>query len=76
MLAERWLDQMSKCLEILEVEDDGTFIRLATFQFRDLAKSEWRSIRDSKDIANMTWERFCQLFLERHFPVVVRIKRG
>ena len=39
MLVERWLDQMGKFLEVLGVEDDATRIRLATFQFRDPAKS-------------------------------------
>ena len=51
-------------------------IRLGTFQLRDSAESWWRSIRDSRDISGMTWETFCQLFLERHFPSVIRDRKN
>ena len=54
MLAEKWLDQMGKCFKILCIEEDAMRIRLGTFQLRDSAKSWWRSIRDSREIADMT----------------------
>ena len=47
-------------------------IRLATFQLKDSTELWWRSIWDSRDISDMTWEVFCQLFLERHFSVVIK----
>ena len=46
-------------------------IRLEMFQLRDPVESWWRSIKDSRDITDMTWEGFCQLFLERHFLAVI-----
>ena len=76
MLAERWIDQMDKCFEILCVEEDAMRIRLGTFQLRDSIESWWRSIRDSQDISDMTWEVFCQIFLEWHFPSVIRDKKN
>ena len=75
ILAEKWEEQILKHLEALEVSDDATRIRLATFQFRDAAETWWRSVRDSRDVAKMTWTQFKELFLERFFPVVVQDQR-
>ena len=68
MIAERWLDQVIKCIEALGVEDDAIFIRLAIFQFRDAAETWWRSVKDSRGIAGMTRAVFQERFLEKYFP--------
>ena len=38
ILAKKWEEQIVKHLDALEVQDDATRIRLATFQFRDLVE--------------------------------------
>ena len=48
MIAEKWLDQVVKCIAALGVEDNATHIRLANFQLRDSAETWWRSIKDSR----------------------------
>ena len=39
MLAEKWLEQIEKCLDTLGTDDDATRIKLATFQVRDSAEA-------------------------------------
>ena len=72
MIAEKWLDQIVKCIEALKVVDDETYIQLATFQFRDSADTWWKSVKDTKDTAVMTWVDFRELFLAQYFPQIVQ----
>ena len=61
-----------KHLDALEIRDDDTRIRLATFQFRDSAETWWRSVKDTQDVSKLTWKEFSALFLDRFFPMVVQ----
>ena len=70
ILAEKWEEQIIKQLDALEVQDDATRIRLATFQFRDAAETWWRSMKDTRDVSKMKWKKFSRLFMERFFPLV------
>ena len=72
ILAEKWEEQIVKYLDLLEVPDDTTRIRLATFQFRDAAETWWKSIRNTRDVPKMTWKEFSKLFMKRFFPQVYR----
>ena len=72
ILAEKWKEQIAKYLDLLEVPDDTTRIKLATFQFRDTAETWWRSVRNTRDVPKMTWKQFAKLFMERFFPQVYR----
>ena len=72
ILAEKWEEQILKHLDALEVKDDATRIRLATFQFRDSAESWWTSIKDTRDVSKLAWKEFSSLFLDRFFPMVVQ----
>ena len=70
ILAKKWEEQIVKHLDALEVTDDVTRIRLATFQFRDSAETWWRSVRDTRDVGKMKWKEFSQLFMDRFFSLV------
>ena len=35
MIVEKWLDQIEKCIEVLKVVDNATYIQLTTFQLHD-----------------------------------------
>jgi len=74
-LAEKWEEQILKYLDVLEVQDDATRIRLTTFQFRDSAETWWKSVRNSRDVLQLTWVEFSRLFLERFLPVAVQEQR-
>ena len=39
ILAEKWKEQIMKHLDLLEILDDAMRIRLAAFQFRDVAET-------------------------------------
>ena len=39
MIADKWLEQVEKCLDTMNMEDDATHIRLATFQLRDSSET-------------------------------------
>ena len=72
ILAEKWKEQILKHLDALEITDDATWIRLATFQFQDSAETWWRSVRDVRDVSKITWKEFSTMFMERFFPMVVQ----
>ena len=63
MIAEKWLDQIEKCIEVLKVVDDATYIQLTTFQLCDSAEMWWKSVKDTQSITGMTWKTFKELFL-------------
>ena len=72
MIAEKWLDQVVKCIQALNIENDTTYIQLATFQLWDSAEIWWRSIRDTRDATGMTWIAFRELFLAQYFPQIIQ----
>ena len=63
ILAEKWEEQILKHLDALEITDDATRIRLATFQFRDSAETWWRSVKDTREVSKLTWKDFSALFM-------------
>ena len=80
MIADKWLEQVEKCLDTMNMEDDATRIRLATFQLRDSAETWWKSIKNATatttttttTTATMTWKAFTELFLGQYFPRAVQ----
>ena len=54
MIAEKWLEQMEKCLDTMNVEEGATRIRLSTFQLRDLVETWWKSTKSTTTMSMMT----------------------
>ena len=72
MVADHWFMQIEKVLEAMETTFDATRIRLATFQLEGKAQVWWKWARTSKDLEDMTWAEFQELFMGKYFPVTAR----
>ena len=46
MVADHWLIQIEKVLEVMEIKSDTTWIRLAVFQLESEAKIWWEKGKD------------------------------
>ncbi|XP_028114607.1 uncharacterized protein LOC114312571 [Camellia sinensis] len=62
--AESWLEQITKTLDILRVEDEGLRVSLATFQLKGAANYWWKYV---KGTVGTTWVAFTEAFLAKYF---------
>ncbi|XP_028084147.1 uncharacterized protein LOC114285297 [Camellia sinensis] len=63
--AESWLEQITKTLDMLRVEDEGLRVSLATFLLKGDANYWWKYV---KGIVGATWVAFTDAFLAKYFP--------
>ena len=68
MVTDHWFIQIEKVLEAMEITSDTTWIRLAAFQLEGEARVWWRWVRTSRDLEEMTWAEFLELFMCTYFP--------
>ena len=54
-------------LEAMEITSDTTRIRLAAFQLEGEAQVWWNWAKTSRDLEEMTWAEFQQLFMDKYF---------
>ena len=67
MVADHWFMQVEKVLEAMEITSDMTRIRLATFQLEGEAQVWWKWARTSRDLEEMTWAEFQELFMGKYY---------
>ena len=67
MIADHWFRKVDKILEAMEIISDTTKIKLATFQLKGESQVWWDWIKASRDLEEMTWEEFCELFMSKSF---------
>ena len=72
MVADHWFMQIENILEAMEITSDTTRIRLAAFQLEGEAQVWWRWARTSRDLEEMTWAEFQELFMGKYFPETAR----
>ena len=72
MVADHWFMQIENVLEAMEITSDTTRIRLAAFQLEGEARVWWRWVRTSRDLKEMTWAEFHDLFMDKYFPDIAR----
>ena len=59
-------------LEAIEITSDATRIRLAAFQLEGEAQVWWKWARTFRDLEEMTWAKFQELFMGKYFPDTAR----
>ena len=59
--------QIEKVLEAMEITSDMTRIRLAAFQLEGEAQVWWNWAKTSRDLEEMTWAEFQELFIGKYF---------
>ena len=67
--AESWLEQITKTLDMLRVEDEELRVSLATFQLKSDASYWWKK---TKNNVGGTWVAFTEAFLAKYFPPSAR----
>ena len=72
MVADHWFMQIEKVLEAMEITSDATRIRLAAFQLECEAQVWWKWARTSRDLEELTWAEFQELFMVKYFPDTAR----
>ena len=72
MVADHWVRQIENILEAMEITSNATKIRLITFQLEGESQvcRDW--VKDSRDIEEMTWGEFHELFKGKYFSVTAR----
>ena len=63
MVADHWFMQVEKVLEAMEITFDTTKIRLAAFQLEGEAQVWWNWAKTSRDLKELTWAEFHDLFM-------------
>ena len=72
MVAYHWFMQVEKVLEAMEITSDTTRIRLPAFQLEGEAQIWWNWANTSRDLEEMTWTEFQELFMGKYFPDIAR----
>ena len=72
MVADHWFMQIEKVLEAMEISSDTTRIRLAAFQLEGEDQVWWNWAKTSRDLEEMTWVEFHDLFMGKYFPDTAR----
>ena len=72
MVVDHWFMQVEKVLEVMEIAFDATRIRLVSFQLEGEAQVWWNWARISRDLEEMTWAEFHDLFMGKYFPDIAR----
>ena len=72
MVADHWFRQIEKILEAMEITSDMTKIRLVAFQLEGESQVWWDWVKTSRDIVEMTWAEFHELFMGKYFSATTR----
>ena len=72
MIADNWFWQVEKILEAMEIISNATKIKLVMFQLEGESQIWWDWVKDSRDLEEMTWEDFQELFMSKFFPASAR----
>ncbi|KAH7861368.1 hypothetical protein Vadar_025234 [Vaccinium darrowii] len=71
-VANRWIRQIKKMLETMDVWANNDKIALATYQIEDEVDHWWEAIKGTLP-ANLTWDHYFEtIFLEKYFPSPVK----
>ena len=72
MVANHWFRQVERVLEAMEITSDATRIRLATFQLEGESQVWWDWVKTSRDLEEITWAEFHELFMSKYFLATAR----
>ena len=60
----------------MEITSDATRKRLASFQLEDKSPVWWDWVKASRNLEEMTWDEFCELFMGKYFPASARNEKS
>ena len=71
-VAESWLRQIKRLLETMKIQSEQDKVALAMIQMIDEADYWWGMVWGSRNVEEMNWAQFEELFLEKYFPEPVQ----
>ncbi|XP_028072454.1 uncharacterized protein LOC114274676 [Camellia sinensis] len=71
-IAENWLQQIEKMLDTMGITEAADRIALAVFELDDEVDHWWELIKNTRDVASLSWNQFRELFLNKYFPSTIR----
>ncbi|XP_028096071.1 uncharacterized protein LOC114295985 [Camellia sinensis] len=74
-IAKNWLRQIEKMLDTMGITDAADRIALAIFELDDEADHWWELIKNTRDVASLSWNQFRELFLNKYFPSTIYRER-
>ncbi|XP_028098735.1 uncharacterized protein LOC114298367 [Camellia sinensis] len=74
-VAENWLRQIEKMLDTMGITEAADRIALAVFELDDEADHWWELIKNTRDVASLSWNQFRKLFLNKYFPSTIHRER-
>ncbi|XP_028054780.1 uncharacterized protein LOC114258976 [Camellia sinensis] len=74
-IVENWLRQIEKMLDTMGITEAADRIALAVFELDDEADHWWELIKNTHDVASLSWNQFRELFLNKYFPSTIRRER-
>ncbi|XP_028070165.1 uncharacterized protein LOC114272645 [Camellia sinensis] len=74
-VAENWLRQIEKMLDTMGITEATDRIALAVFELDDEADHWWELIKNTRDVASLSWNQFRELFLNKYFLITIRRER-
>ena len=72
MVVDHWFMQVEKVLEAIKISFNTTRIRLVAFHLEGEAQVWWNWAKTSRDLEEMTWAEFHDLFMAKYFPDTAR----
>jgi len=67
-----WIHQIKRMLETMGIDNVADRVALATYQLEGEADRWWTRIKESQNIASITWAQFEEMFLEKYLPNIIR----
>ncbi|XP_028101115.1 uncharacterized protein LOC114300443 [Camellia sinensis] len=65
---EAWIRQVKKILNTLEIHNEQHQMSLTSFLFDGKTDFWWTMIKESRQVAELSWRQFEELFMEKYFP--------
>lgn len=74
IVTKDWLIHIKKILEALAIPINRHMVRLVIYTLTCETEHCWMNVKRSRNITMICWVEFTNLFFERYFPPVERVK--
>ena len=69
-VAEEWISIIEKIFEFIQI-DDKDKVKCAVYMLRNDARIWWDAVKNTQDVAVMTWDEFLIEFNSKHYSQAV-----
>ena len=76
MVADHWFRQIEKVLKAMDITSDVARIKLVVFQLEGESQVWWDWVKTSRDLEELTWAEFDELFMGKYFSTTTRYAKA